>query len=372
MRRNRLTATVLVTTCLLAAAACSSSDGGSEVAGPQSTADPGQASAVTPVGNDVLAAAKEEGSLLLYTNADEQLMAPLVEGFEAAYPDIKVRSLDLSDAQIFQRYESEVATGTDSADLIISNDPIGVRAFVADGHVLDYTDPNVANLPDYAQLDTGVVALSEDPLIAVFNKALLPEDEQPTSMAELAEMAPDLKGKIGTTDISNPVQLVATSSYVDRNGEDGWAHLEAIGKSAGVESGTGNLAQKLLQGEYEASFFVSGALRALLTGDAAKVVNYAYLTDGTPLIPRAIAITAEAPSPNAAKVFLNYALSVEGQEEACKGGFTPYRSGVTCPFGLAAIQEAVGAENVIAGPWPDDLAETEPDTVARWNEAFGR
>lgn len=68
---------------------------------------------------------------------------------------------------------------------------------------------------------------------------------------------------------------------------------------------------------------------------------------------------------------MNFVLSVEGQEAACKGGFT-YRAGVKCAYGLPAIQQAVGAGNVIVGGYPADLSEQQPTIVARWKKAFGR
>lgn len=365
-------AVVVAALSLVGLSACGSDPGSGSAAGPQSTVDPGKASAVTPVSDDIIAAGEAEGSVLVYTNADEQVMRPLVAGFTKKFPKIKIRSLDLSDAQIVERYQTEAATDTRTADLVMSSDQISMQDFVAAGHVLDYEDPNVENLPEYARLAPGVVAISEDPVVALFNKSVLPEDKQPKSMTEFAELAPSLKGKIGTLDINNAVSLLATSSYLESAGDEGWKNLEAIGPNAGVESGTGNLAQKLLQGAYSAAFFAGGALRPLITGDAAKVLNYAYLADGTPLVPRAVAITEKAKNVNAAKVFLNYALSVEGQKEACKGGFTPYRPGVTCPFGISAIEEAVGKENVIIRGWDPDLKSKREGIETRWNQAFGR
>jgi iron(III) transport system substrate-binding protein len=254
----------------------------------------------------------------------------------------------------------------------MTSNAVGMLDFVKQGNIKDYTDPNVANLPKYARLAPGVVAVSEDPVVAVYNTALLPKDRQPTDMTSLATLSTSMKGKVGTTDIGNAVQFAAMAGYIGKSGEAGWQNIQKIGPNAGVESGTGNLMQKLLQGQYQASYFVSGTVRALITGDAAKVLNYTYLKDGTPLIPRAIGITDRASSPNAAKVLMNFLLSVEGQEAACKGGFTPYRAGVKCAFGVPAIEKAVGASNMILGGYPTDLATRQPTIVSRWKTAFKR
>ncbi|GAA0973036.1 ABC transporter substrate-binding protein [Acrocarpospora macrocephala] len=370
MRRTAFPPLALAATLTLAA--CGSSAGDTAATTPTATANVGRASAVTPVDDATLKAARAEGEVLLYTNAEEQQMAPVVKAFEKAYPGITLRSLALGNQEMFQRYETEAASGTSSADVIMSSDAVGWLSFIRNGNIEDYTDPNTPNLPGHAVLGPGVYAMSVDPVIAVFNKALLPEAKQPTTMVELAAMARQLDGKIGTTDISNVIQFGATSAYLGKYGEAGWDTLEKIGAHAAVESSNGPLVTKLAQGQYAAEFFVSGNVRAFITGDVAKVVNYSYLKDGTPLLPRAIGVTAKAGHPNAAKVFVNWLLSVEGQEAACQGGFTPYRDGVTCDFGLPQVKAAVGEDNLIIATFAPKLADERDQIVARFNKAFGR
>ncbi|MEV1246230.1 ABC transporter substrate-binding protein [Nonomuraea sp. NPDC050022] len=370
MRRTAFLPLALATALTLAG--CGSSAGKTASTTPTATADVGQASAVTPVDEATLKAARAEREVLLYTNAEDQQMAPLVKGFEKAYPGITLRSLTLGTSEMFQRYETEVASGAPSADMIMNSDAVGWLSFIRDGNVEDYTDPNTPNLPDHAVLGPGVYSVSVDPVVAVFNKALLPEAKQPTTMAALAAMAQQLDGKIATTDISNVIQFGATSAYLDKHGEAGWGTLEKIGRHSAVEASNGPLVTKLAQGQYAAEFFVAGSVRAFITGDVAKVVNYSFLKDGTPLLPRGVGVTAKAKHPNAAKVFVNWLLSVEGQEVACQGGFTPYRDGVKCDFGLPQIKALVGAENVIIRSYSPKLADEHDWIVARFNKAFGR
>ncbi|MFC5803080.1 ABC transporter substrate-binding protein [Streptomyces formicae] len=365
-------ASVLAAACAVTLAACGTSPGGDASPAPAASVDVGKASAVTPVDAATLARAKKQGSVLLYTSADEQQMRPVIEAFEAKYPELDLRVLSMDDKQTFQRYATETATGVRTADVVMPVDAVGMLNFVDKGNVVDYTDPNVKNLPSYARLAPGVVAMSEDPIIAVYNSALIPEDKQPKDVTSLAELSDSLKGKVATTHIGNPISFGAVAGYLGKHGEAGWKNIERLGPNSGVESGNGNLMQKLAQGQYQAAYFVSGTVRALITGDAAKILDYAYLTDGTPLLPRAVAVTRKATSPDAAKVFVNFMLSVEGQEAACKGGFTPYRDGVTCAYGVPAIKQAVGAGNLIIGGYPEGIVEGKPAIEARWKKAYGR
>ena len=374
MRRTALLPLAIAAVLTLGACGSSAEDEPPAAAStPEPTADVGRASEVTPVDDATLAAAMEEGELLLYTNAEDQQMAPLKKAFEKAVPGITLRALSLGDEEMFQRYETEVASGSDTADVVMNSDSLGWMDFIDAGNIEPYEDPNSPNLPEFSLLADGVYATSFDPVIAVFNKQLLPEAEQPTSMAELAEMAPELDGKIGTTDISNSAQWGATTGYIGKYGEEGWEILEQIGAHSEVEASNGPLVTKLAQGQYAANFFVAGSVRAFITGDVTQVVNYSYLTDGTPLNTRAMGVTAQAPHANAAKVFLNWLLSVEGQEAACAAGFTSYRDGVECDFGLPQVINAIGGEeNLIISGFDPELAEQKDEIEARWNEAFGR
>lgn len=319
-------------------------------------------------------ASRAEGTLVVYGNPSVDQWTPLLAEFNEVYPWITVETFDLGGTEAFQRYLSEEATGSRTADVIVNTDGAGWLDLVERGKVADYVDPELAAFPiEEALLAPGVFAMSYDPLIAVFNTLALPLDEQPTSLAEMAAMAAELDGRIGTVNVTNANAGLGTFGYLDANGDDGWAVLEQLGPHTGVEDGTGVLLGKLQSGEYVASFFASGALRALIDGtETGNLLNYRYLADATTLPARAVGVTTAAASPNAARVLVNYLLSAQGQAAACLGGFTPYREGVECPTGLEAVEAAVGEGSTILVGYPADLRQQQAAIQQRWNVAFGR
>jgi iron(III) transport system substrate-binding protein len=319
-------------------------------------------------------ASRDEGSLVIYGNPSPDQWAPVIEAFGERYPWIEVETFDLGGTEAFQRYLSEESSGSATADMIVNTDGAGWLDLVERGQVLDYVDPELDSLPaERAVLAPGVFAWSYDPLVALFNTAALPEDDQPTSLAELAEMAEELSGRIGTPAIENGAAGLGAHGYLDAHGEDGWAVLEQLGPHTRAEDGTGALLGKLQSGEYVASFFAGGATRALIdTTDTGELLNYRYFADATPLTARGIGVTTGGDSPNSAKVLVNYLLSEEGQTVSCAGGFTPYRDGVDCPQGIPAITEAIGEDNLIFATYPPDLPAAQADIRERWNAAFGR
>jgi iron(III) transport system substrate-binding protein len=318
-------------------------------------------------------ASRDESTLVVYGNPSSDQWDPVLEDFHETYPWIEVETFDLGGAEAFQRYLSEEATGAETADMIVNTDGAGWLDLVDRGQVQDLTPPELADLGDEAVLAPGVFALSYDPLVGVFNSQALPEDEQPTSLAELAEMAEDLDGRIGTVAVENANAGLGTYGFLDENGEEGWEVLEQLGPHTGAEEGTGALLSKLQSGEYEAAFFVSGSVRALIDGtDTGDILDYRYFEDATALPARGMGVTTAADSPASAEVLISWLLSEEGQTSACGGGFTPYREGVDCPTGLPAIEDAVGEGGAILVGYPEGLAEEQAEIQERWNEAFGR
>lgn len=319
-------------------------------------------------------ASRDEGTLVVYGNASADQWAPVLEAFGERYPWIEVETFDLGGAEVFQRYLSEESTGSSTADMIVNTHGAGWLDLVERGQVLDYVDPELDSLPaGRAVLAPGVFAWSYDPLVALFNTAALPEDEQPTSLAELAEMAEDLSGRIGTPAIENGAAGLGTHGYLTAHGEEGWEVLEQLGPHTRAEDGTGALLGKLQSGEYVASFFAGGATRTLIdTTGAGEILNYRYFADATPLTARGIGVTSAGDSPNSAKVLVNFLLSEEGQSVSCSGGFTPYRDGVDCPQGIPAIVEAIGEDNLIFAAYPPTLAAEQAEIRERWNAAFER
>jgi iron(III) transport system substrate-binding protein len=315
----------------------------------------------------------EGGRLVVYGNPSPDQWEPVIGAFEQAYPWITVEAFDLGGTEAFQRYLSEEATGSQTADLIVQTDGSGWLDLVGRGEVVDYVDPELEALPGFAVAAPGVFTMSVDPLIGVFNTRALPLDEQPESLADLADMAEELDGRIGTIEVENGQAGLGTFGYVDAKGDEAWDVYEAVGPHTGVESSSGSLLGKLTSGEYVASFMASGSLRALIdTTETGDVLNYRYFTDSTVMPTRGMGVTAAAAAPNSAQLLVNFLLSEEGQAVMCDGGFTPYRHGVDCPQGLAAIEDEVGEDGAIVVGYPEDLPAELEDIQARWNEAFGR
>lgn len=322
----------------------------------------------------IVAAAKDEGSVTVYGDAQNEIMQPMIDAFNNQFPDIAVNYVFLTPAESFQRYLSESSTGGKTSDVILGTDGVSYLDLVERGEVLDFTPPAAVGLPEYAKLAPGVFAVEENPAVGVFNKAVLPESDQPKTLAELADMADSgpLKDKLVTYDGTNGFGYMVTQTFA-ANHDNAWPLLEKLGKNSQTETSAGPMFSKLSQGAVVASYFSSGAIRSVIKGATAQVLNLRLYADGTPFVPRGIGITAKGTSPNAAKVFSNFMLTEQGQVAACKGGFTPYLAGVACDgFTVDEVTAKFGAENVYFTKWDDTLVSAQAEIVSRWKAAFGK
>jgi iron(III) transport system substrate-binding protein len=252
---------------------------------------------------------------------------------------------------------SEQAIGQTSADVIVAGAADAWADFVQrPGAVESYNSPEKEHLPDFAEVLPSVYSLSVDPISIIYNTALLDEKDRPTGIADLAKkVRADPDQFDGANTVRNPkgaFGFTITYAFVDNN-PAAWDSLAAILPYSRNETSTGSQIEKVTAGEYTVGFFMGSPA---LTDErrTGGLIEAVFPDDGTPLLRRGMAVLQGAPHPATAKLFLDFALSAEGQAAATEGGLTAYRDGVTSPEGGVATYDdvvtEVGEENTILIP----------------------
>lgn len=329
---------------------------------------------------DVVEASRSEGRLLVYSNMSDDNWRPVVEGFRKLYPWIDVETLNLGASEPITRYEAETGTGAASADLIVTGSIADWIRFADKKLAADYTPTEAAGLPDWSKPFPGVYTFSTDPMLLGYSKLFLSDDQQPDSFAGFAKVVtdnPDLfKGKVGTYGIDGFGGSI-NWAFIRKHGDAGWAWLDAIGPSVKAGDGSGPMIEKMSRGEYTATYFLSGpvVMPKMETG-LDQVIAWKYISDGTPVFMRGMAVTAKAKNPKSAELLEDYILSQEGQIAVSQAGFTPYRPGLPADrlrFGsLDQIGERIGKDNVILIDYDRAMLDGLPAFETRWNKALGR
>ena len=94
-------------------------------------------------------AAVKEGKVVVYSTTDTKAAGPLIKGFEAQYPGVKVEYNDMNSTELYNRYISEQAAGGGSGDVVWSSS-MDTALKLATEYAEQYASPEVKQLPDWA------------------------------------------------------------------------------------------------------------------------------------------------------------------------------------------------------------------------------
>ncbi|MGW0824612.1 ABC transporter substrate-binding protein [Streptomyces sp. NPDC002845] len=316
-------------------------------------------------------AKKEGGKLTVYSNLGDENMAPIVRDFKKKYDWVDTVSInELDSDELFQKVLSENAAGSSPADVMISSAASAWANYSGrEGTVLEYDSPELSELGEGAELLPSVYSMSRDPMTIAYNTALM--ETAPKGIADLAEILSadegKFKNKVTVRDPEGSFGFTITRALTEGN-PGAWDALETMLPLTRPETSSGTQLEKIVAGEYLAGFLISASPAYPVVEDSAGLVEIVFPEDGTVVLDRGIGIAADAPHPAMSKLFLDFALSDEGQRAVAEGGLASYREGVQGE-GLHTYQEvvdAVGEENII----PVDYTAVSEDDADAWLDRF--
>jgi len=319
---------------------------------------------------EMVEASRKEGTVTVFSNVGEVNWRPVIQAFNERYPWIKVQTLDLGASEVFERFYADQASGSATADIVVSSSAPQWIELAGKDLILDYASPESGALPDWSKPLPGVYTLATDPFVIAYNKLVLPQDQWPTSLSDLAAQAKaDPSGfnkRMGTyAPNSSGFSQAMYYGYAKHAGEKAIANFEVIGPMSELYRSVGPVLEKITTGEYVAGYFISGISLFPLMRDPARqqVIGWSFDKDGTVLMTRNVAIAKSSKEPNASKLFLDFILSRDGQQAVGDGGLVPYRSDVDptkYPSGLSfdTIRKDAGEANVVViGPDKEAVAQ---------------
>jgi len=330
----------------------------------------------------IVEASRQETGLLVYSNVAEYNWRPIIEAFNKHYPWIKVATLDLGPGEMFERYYSENSAGQKTGDLIVNAAPDVWQRFIAGGNVAPYVSPETPFVPEWSKPAPGVYTASTDPMVIIYNKILLKPEEYPTGMKQLTDMVtknPErFRNKITTYDATSHSFAYAIHWQVAHDAKpEGWPMLEKLGPLTRPTSAGATMLDKVTTGEFLIAYYTSGAttFSQLQQAGRSEVIGVVLPPDGTPIMPRGMAVTKAAKNPNSARLMLDFILSHEGQAAMGQGGMTPYRSDVSADQVAykthdSVVKEIGGEQNALIISYSPEMVKEHETFVRRWGALF--
>jgi len=267
------------------------------------------AEAITP---QLIEAAKKEAKVVLYSAMDLPVGERLGKAFEAQYPGIAVQIERSGSERLFQRIDQEFASNIRAADVVNSSDASHFITWKKNGWLAPFVTEDIAQhfLAEYRDPD-GMSATTRIYLSSIaYNTNLVKPDDAPKSFADLLD--PKWAGKMvkGHPAYSGTI-MTATFQLVR---EFGWDYYEKLSKQRvmQVQSST-DPPKKLALGE-RAVMADGNEYNVVLLKEAGQPVEPVYPTEGTPTVSGPTGIFANAPHPNAARLFQAWLHTRETQQ----------------------------------------------------------
>ncbi|WP_311270187.1 ABC transporter substrate-binding protein [Sphingobium sp. WCS2017Hpa-17] len=280
--------------------------------------------------DQLIADAQAERQVIVYANADTAEMAPLIIAFQRRYPGVTVRYADLGSNEMYRRFVTEARARKPSADLVWSSAMDQQVKLINDGFAQGYASPEKPALPPSAVWKNMGFGVTAEPIAYVYNKKAIPNP--PRSHAALEAMLRKdrraLTGKVATFDParSNTGYLYLTQDFAITG--DTKSLVEAIAATRPILSITTEpMLRGVAEGKLSIAYNVIGSY-AVERARRDPRIGVIFPQDYTIVMSRIAFIAREARHPAAAKLFLDFLLSRQGQSLLAQHSLWPVRADI--------------------------------------------
>ena len=303
------------------------------------------------------------GKLMLYTSVPIDTINKVKAEFEKKQPGIELNIFRSGTGEVMNRIYSEIDEGQIQADLIWVADFTVGEELKNRGQLLKYKSPQADNIisflkdkDDYyyaARLLNMIIAYNTDSVKKI-----------PTSYRDL--LNPEHKGKIVLADPSYSGAALYTMITLAQTEEFSWDYFVRLYENEmQIIKGNTSLIQAIADGELDMGITIDFMVRDLINKNPGIPIDYIFPEEGVVLVPSPIAITKDCQNLPAAKVFIDFILSKEGQEFLSAQGITPVRRDVAPPPGVPTITQM----KVIPSN-PEEILIVKEDSESIFSDIF--
>ncbi len=250
--------------------------------------------------------AKKEGKMVFYSSLNVEDNNGLLKKFEEKYPFIKTELNRLTADRLLIRFQSEARAKKHAADVLLNG---GARTYITkkEGLLMKYVSPESKFYgPGFKDPDGYWTDAYLNAHVLVYNTRMVKAQEVPRSHADL--LKPQWTGKFVMVSKAYEWFLKILKLNGEEKGLEYFKQLAA--QKPGFRIGSSQIADLVAAGEHPIGINTYSTNIEDLKARGAPV-------EWVPLDPviailHPLAISANAPHPNAAKLFVDYVLSKEG------------------------------------------------------------
>jgi iron(III) transport system substrate-binding protein len=268
------------------------------------------------------------GRLVLYTSQPDTDAQQTVDAFRQKHPGVEVQWTRGGTTEVINRLRAEIQAGSPQADVLLIADAVAMQSLKRDNHLMRFPEAPVGGFPDgFVDADRtyfGTKLISNG--IVFSTRATM----KPQSWADLVK--PEARNQLT---MASPLYSGAAAIHMAAVLQSplgiGW-YEQAQRNGAIAVRGNGGVVTAVSGGEKLYGVLVDfWAIREKRKG---VPIDFVYPSEGVSVITEPVAILRTARNPDAAKAFVSFLLSREGQELAVRQGYMPGHPDVAPPEGM--------------------------------------
>lgn len=304
------------------------------------------------------------GSVVIYSPHDADPLAAGIALFEAKYPNVKVELVAAGTGELTTRLDAEKENPI--ADVLWGGGADSLAAYTQlfQPYVCANDDVIAETFKDSADMWIGESPL---PMVIIYNKTLLGDQEPPKTWEELTD--PKWKGKIAYASPAKSgsafTQLCTMVQAAGGDNEQGWDYVSRFiaNLDGKIQDSSGNCHKLVASGEYAIGVTIEKS--AVLYADNPDI-GFLYPAQDS-AVPDGVALVKGCPNEENAKLFIDFVTGFDCQKDQnVNWKRRPVRSDLQ-PEGLSALTEidlleydfnwAATNKAVIIEKWQDLVAQ---------------
>jgi iron(III) transport system substrate-binding protein len=269
------------------------------------------------------------GKLVVYTSQPSKDAQQTIDAFTKAHPGVEVEWIRDGTTKVMAKLRAEFAAGAPKPDVLLIADVVNMEALKSEGRLMAHAKAPVAPY-DKALYDADMTYFSTKLITSgiVYNTNA---PMKPTEWSDLVK--PEAKGLVAMPSPLTSGAAAVHMATLTGNPALGWDYYEKLGANGVVpKGGNGGTFKAVAGGQKLYGMVVDFVpIRAKAKGSP---VEFVFPKSGVSAVTEPVAILSTATNVDAAKAFVDFLLSKEGQMLAGSQGYLVAHPDVPVPPGF--------------------------------------
>ncbi len=307
--------------------------------------------------------AKKEGTLVWYGSSSLEGMKENAKDFESKYPGIKVEILRIVGVRQYQRFLQETNAKQYIADILHITDYPSMKSLVQQAHIDAWEVPTSSRIPEAFRIKNYSYAANLTAIAVVYNvNKVTPEEVKSLSNSWKGVLDPRFKGRFAVTAMKSGATYGGVHMFLDPK------YAKVFGpefiKAVAAQKPTAYpdplvTLDRVVAGEHDIAYWVAET-HAYIKWEQGAPVRW-VLPAPTPVWGNTwCGVSKYAPHPNAARLFMNWAMSEAGAMSVQRVG------------NLSTLEGVKDSRKVALEPWYHSIKTRYDVDWERWEKNYNK